>query len=139
MKQLLWSSIIVALALVNIVVQAASTPAGPTKTTIHGIIIDNHCAAANKDSLTKFIRTHTKECVLTPSCEASGYSIYTNEGELHPFLHRNTAAIAGYLKVPANSLQVTVTVEAQGDSLKLETIKGEGSVKPAEKQSKKTM
>ena len=143
MKQLLWSSIIVAMAVANIAIQAASAasaPSGPTITTLHGTIIDNHCAAANKDSLATFIKTHTKECALMPDCEASGYSIYTKEGKLHPFLHQNTATIADYLKVKTHTLHAVVKAEMVGDSLKLETIKEmQTSEKPAEKSAKKPM
>lgn len=52
--------------------------------TLKGTIIDNKCATANKDNLAEFIKTHTKECALTPDCVASGYSIYT-DGNLLKF------------------------------------------------------
>jgi hypothetical protein len=125
---------IAAFAVVNSMSQPVAAPAASAKETIHGTIIDNACATGHKDSLATFIKSHTKECTLMPACEASGYSIYTNDGKLHPFLHSNTAMIAEYLKVKTHTLHAVVTAEIVGDSLKLEKIQSAKiPVKPTEK------
>jgi hypothetical protein len=140
MIRIMMSLAIVSLTVSSFLAEAAPVPANPAKMTIHGTIIDNACATANKDTLPAFLKSHTKDCALMPGCEASGYSIYTKDGKLHPFLYKDTKTIADFLKVKSNTLHAVVTAEMVGDSLKLETIKGSPAMaKHAEKPAKKTM
>lgn len=92
--------------------------------TVSGIIIDNHCATAHKDSLATFTASHTKDCVLAPACAASGFSIYTADGMLMAFDKSSNARIKAFLEKPANILQVTVTgIKEKNGALKLVSIK----------------
>jgi len=52
--------------------------------TLKGVIIDNQCVGHAGDNISEFVKTHTKECALMPSCVASGYSIFA-DGKLHKF------------------------------------------------------
>ncbi|OGS43325.1 MAG: hypothetical protein A2539_10585 [Elusimicrobia bacterium RIFOXYD2_FULL_34_15] len=99
---------------------------------IKGIIIDNLCAASNNENLPAFIKTHTKECALMPSCQASGYSIYTQNGQLIKFDIGSNKKIIKFLKKPANKLEVIIEAKKIGEELNLISIKNlnnSGSIK----------
>lgn len=95
----------------------------PQEMTFMGDIIDNHCAQANKDSLSSFVPKHTKECVLSPDCEKSGFSLYTTGGNLLAFDKASDAKIKKFLMEPQSRLQVTVVVKEEGKMLHLVSIK----------------
>lgn len=118
----------------------AQTPAATAKPAAHhakmmkkeiltGTIIDNHCAAANKDTLGAFIKTHTKDCVLAPACKESGFSLYTTGGKLMPFVKASDSRILTFLENPKSKLNVEVNAEQMGDSLKLMSIKDQMAAK----------
>jgi len=89
---------------------------------ISGTIIDNMCAGANKDTIAKFITTHTKECALKPNCAASGYSLY-HYGSLIPFDGPSSKKIEQFLKQKDSNLTVTVVARKAGDKYSLVSIK----------------
>ncbi len=72
-----------------------------------GDIVDNMCAAENKDNLTDFLKTHTKECALMSDCVASGYSIFA-DGKLYRFDQASNKKIEKFLRKPDSKLQVVV-------------------------------
>jgi hypothetical protein len=105
---------------------AATSSAKGEEITITGKIIDNRCAANHKDSLASFISSHTKECALKPKCAASGYSIYTKEGELIAFDKASYSKIKKFLLEPQSVLEVIVTgTKGKNGAVKLATIKNE--------------
>ena len=89
-----------------------------------GDIIDNMCAAANKDRLADFVKTHPKECALMSHCVASGYSIFA-DGELYRFDQSSNKKIEEFLKQPDSELQVVVKAEKVGEELKLVSIQNQ--------------
>ncbi len=109
--------------------QGASVPAVATTSTVgavslKGDIIDNMCASAHKDDLANFVKTHTKQCVLTPACAQSGYSIFA-DGKLYRVSKESNAMIANFLKKDENKLTVTVDAQKIGDELKLFSIENQ--------------
>src|SRR6266850_7326838 len=52
--------------------------------TLKGYVIDNACAAQNKEKLAEFVKSHPKTCLVKGSCASSGYSIYSG-GKLEKF------------------------------------------------------
>ena len=89
-----------------------------------GEIVDNMCAAENKDNLAEFVKTHTKECALMSDCVASGYSIFA-DGKLHKFDQGSTKKIEEFLRKPARKLQADVKAERVGKELKLVSIENQ--------------
>jgi hypothetical protein len=91
-----------------------------TTVTLNGDIIDNMCANANKGKLAEFVKTHTKECVL--SCASSGYAI-VSDGKLYLLDTPSSIKVEEFLKNPESKLQVEVTALQTGDKLSLISIK----------------
>ena len=91
---------------------------------LKGDIIDNMCAAANKDSLADFLKTHSKECALMSDCVASGYSIFA-DGKLYRFDQASSKKIEEFLKQSDSKLQVVVKAEKVGKELKLVSIENQ--------------
>jgi len=89
-----------------------------------GDIVDNMCAAENKDNLADFLRTHTKECALMSDCVASGYSIFA-DGKLYEFDQASNKKIEEFLRQPDSKLQVVVKAEKVGKELKLLSIENQ--------------
>jgi hypothetical protein len=108
--------------------QEAAAPvaaATPEAMVLKGYIIDNRCASANNaDTLGEFVKTHTKQCALTPVCVESGYSIYA-DGVLTAFDKDSSAKVAEFLKKADSKLQVTVTAKQVGDALSLVSIENQ--------------
>jgi len=104
----------------------AASPAAATTDTVvfNGVVIDNMCAGANKDTLANFITTHTKECALKPGCIDSGYSIYV-DGKLYAFDKDSNAKVGEFLKKADSKLQVTITAKQVGDKLSLVSIENQ--------------
>ncbi len=89
-----------------------------------GDIVDNMCAAENKDNLAEFLKTHTKECALMSDCVASGYSIFA-EGRLYRFDQASSKKIEEFLRKTDSKLQVVVKAEKVGKELKLLSIENQ--------------
>ena len=89
-----------------------------------GDIVDNMCAAENKDNLVEFVKTHTKECALMSDCVASGYSIFA-DGKLYKFDPASNKKIEEFLRRPDSKLQVFVKAEKVGTELKLVSIQSQ--------------
>jgi len=101
-----------------------TTPAATTVkevVTLKGDVIDNQCATANKADLANFVKTHTKQCALMPTCAASGYSIFS-DGKLYAFDKESSAKVEEFLKKDDSKLQVVVTANKSGDNLSLVSI-----------------
>jgi hypothetical protein len=89
-----------------------------------GDIIDNMCAAENKDNLGDFLKTHAKECALMTHCVASGYSIYA-DGKLYSFDQASNKKIEEFLRQADSRLQVVVRAEKAGKELTLVSIQNQ--------------
>lgn len=89
--------------------------------TLKGDIIDNNCVDRAGDNVSEFVKTHTKQCALMPSCVASGYSILA-DGKLHKFDQESNKKIEEFLNKETSILKVIVTAEKSGEELNLLTI-----------------
>jgi len=101
-----------------------TAPAMDEAMVLKGVVVDNMCAAANKDTLAEFVKTHTKDCALMPDCVASGYSILA-DGKLYKFDKDSNAKVAEFLKNADSKLQVSVTAKQVGDELSLVSIENQ--------------
>ena len=89
--------VLVALCFVSSLAFAQGS-SGSETVMIKGDIIDNMCLDAHKtEDLAVFIKTHSKQCAITPACEASGYAIVA-EGIMNKFDQDSNAKIAEFLK-----------------------------------------
>ena len=139
MKKILFMLIalcfVTSLALAQDTTQTAATTTATTTTTtttvatpvvetmmLSGVIIDNTCAGANKDTLADFVKTHTKECAL--KCIDSGYSIFAN-GKLSKFDKDSSVKVGEFLKNADSKLEVSVTAKQVGDELSLVSIENQ--------------
>ena len=100
----------------------ATTTTTPETIALKGDVIDNSCAAANKDTLADFVKTHTKECAL--KCIDSGYSIFA-DGKLYKFDKDSNAKVGEFLKNADSKLEVSVTAKQVGDELSLVSIENQ--------------
>lgn len=68
---------------------------------------------------------HTRECALMPACEKSGYGIFTYDNKFLAFdqagSRKALAAIKASKKL--DDLEVVVTGEIKGDTIKVESLK----------------
>lgn len=98
---------------------------GAETTAITGDIIDNMCLDVHKtEDIAQFVKGHSKQCAITPECEASGYSIYS-EGVVNKFDKESNARIAEFLKKEDSKLQVVVTALKNGEELNLVSIENQ--------------
>ena len=91
---------------------------------LKGDIVDNMCAAENKDHLADFLKIHTKECALMSDCVASGYSIFA-DGKLYKFDQASNKKIEEFLRQPDSKLQVVLKAEEADKELKLVSIQNQ--------------
>ena len=117
-------TILIMSALFLLTVSVASAEEKADTLTIKGVLIDNQCAQANKDKLLEFIKTHPKDCVLMPSCAASGLAIYA-DGKLTEFDTDSNAKILAFLKEKDSKLEVEVVAKKAGEKLSLVSIKNQ--------------
>ena len=94
----------------------------PEAIVLKGDVIDNMCADANKDNLTEFVKTHSKDCAI--SCMNSGYSIFA-DGKLYAFDKDSNAKVGEFLKQADSKLQVIITAKQVGDELSLVSIENQ--------------
>jgi hypothetical protein len=121
-------SIVVSLscaALVALVVTMASAASQEVK----GILIDKACSTKATSqtgaAAQKVATTHDRECALMPSCQMSGYGVFTADNKYLTFDDAgNKKAIAALKKSKkADNLSVTVNGDVQGDSIKVASLK----------------
>lgn len=92
---------------------------------IKGDIIDNMCLDGHKtEDIGEFIKTHTKQCAISPECEAAGYSIYS-DGVVNKFDQDSSAKIVEFLKKEDSKLQVVVSAQKSGEVLSLVSIENQ--------------
>jgi hypothetical protein len=68
---------------------------------------------------------HTKECLLMPDCQKSGYGLYTQDNKYYSFDAEGSRKALALIKSSAKlvDFEVEVTGDAQGDTLKVTSIK----------------
>ena len=68
---------------------------------------------------------HTRECALMPECQKSGYGVVTQEGKFLKFDESGNRKAVEAIKASKklDDLEVDVTGEVQGDTIKVESLK----------------
>lgn len=93
--------------------------------TVKGSIIDNMCAGTQKpEVLAEFVKTHSKQCAISPDSQTSGYSIYA-DGTLTKFDVVNNAKISEFLKKEDSKLDVVVVAKKAGEELNVISIENQ--------------
>jgi hypothetical protein len=112
----------------------ATLAASAAPTTVHGVLMDKECSSkaevrvvpgAMLEGGMLVAYTHTRQCALMPSCQKSGYGVFTYD---HKFLSFDAAGSQKALAVikaskKEDDLKVEVTGEIQGDTIQGHTIK----------------
>lgn len=93
--------------------------------TLKGDIIDNMCVGAQKtEALAEFVKTHMKQCALSPDCQAAGYSVLA-DGKLIKLDKESTIKVVEFLTKEDSKLQVVVTGKKTGEELKVASIENQ--------------
>jgi hypothetical protein len=126
MKKVFLFTVLMCLASTYVCAQeAAPAVTAGQEMTLSGDIVDNMCASSQKpEELAGFIKAHTKQCALMPSCVESGYSIFV-DGKLVKFDKASNAKIEEFLKKEDSKLQVKVTANKVGEELSLISIENQ--------------
>jgi hypothetical protein len=68
---------------------------------------------------------HTKECMLMPACEKSGYGVYTDDNKFLKFDAAGNRKALAAVKASAklDDFEVEVTGEVKDDTIKVATLK----------------
>jgi hypothetical protein len=68
---------------------------------------------------------HTRECLLMPECQKSGYGVYTNDNKFLKFDEAGNRKALAAIKASSklDDFEVEVTGEVKGDTIKVATLK----------------
>jgi hypothetical protein len=127
------SSFAAVVALVGIAAVGAETT--PNSGTIRGVLLDTKCSANAELRMVPspnphfeggmlWAYTHTRECLLMPACQRSGYGVYADEKFLAFDAAGNQKALALLqASKKVDDLHVEVTGGVQGDKIKVASLK----------------
>ena len=102
---------------------------------IKGVLLDQTCSAKAELRLAGVPQTlqggmivaeaHTRECALMPACQKSGYGVFTWENKYLKFDEAGNRKALEAIKTSKkeDDLEVEVTGEVQGDTIKVTSIK----------------
>lgn len=105
--------------------------------TVQGVLIDKDCSLRAETRVVSlpyphieggmlWAYTHTRQCLLMPSCRRSGYGVYTYETTKYLSFdaagNRKALALIEAAKKPED-MRVEVTGEIQGDTIKVDSLK----------------
>jgi hypothetical protein len=68
---------------------------------------------------------HTKECLMMPECQKSGYGLYTQDNKYYAFDAEGSKKALALIKASPKlvDFEVEITGDLQGETLKVTTIK----------------
>lgn len=92
---------------------------------VSGILIDKACSTKALNGGLKAAMAHDRNCAMASSCQRSGYGVYTAEGKWMAFDEAGNQKAIDALKASkkTDDLQVTVTGDVQGDTIKVASLK----------------
>ena len=108
---------------------------GPSGETVKGILMDQKCSGKADLRISGssgllvggriVAEAHTKECALMPECIKSGYGVYTDDNKYLKFDEAgNRKALAAIRATKQlDDLEVEVTGQVNGDTIKVSTLK----------------
>jgi hypothetical protein len=93
--------------------------------TITGYLMDKACST---DALKKgeaAAKAHSQDCALMDDCVKSGYGVFTSDGKFLTFDSQGNRKALAAIKASRKKtdLQVTVTGDVNGDSIKVKSLK----------------
>ena len=93
--------------------------------TLSGYLIDKACSADAIKKGEKVAKEHGVDCALMDDCAKSGYGVYTSDGKFIAFDTMGNKRAMAALKTSKKKtdIQVTVTGDLSGDSLKVASLK----------------
>ena len=93
--------------------------------TVSGYLIDKACSADAIKKGEKVAKEHGVDCALMDDCAKSGFGVFTSEGKFLAFdaAGNKKAMAALQASKKKTDLQVTVTGDVSGDSIKVATLK----------------
>jgi len=83
--------------------------------TVRGDIIDTMCLTAHSDNLAEFVKGHTKQCVLMPSCVNSGMNIVQADGTVLKLDEESAKKVVEFLKQDDANLKIIAKVQKNDD------------------------
>lgn len=111
----------------------ASLAGAASAADLKGILMDQKCSGkADVRVLSTGIEggmivaeAHTRECAMMPACEKSGFGIYTSDNKFYTFNAAGNRKALEALKLSKklDDLEVEVTGEVKGDTIKVQTLK----------------
>jgi hypothetical protein len=94
----------------------------PEAVKITGYLIDNACAGSAKDLATR-AKGHSTSCALMDNCEASGYSVVTDDNKRYKLAGKGDGLAAELLKSTKTTKGVKVEVEGNYNGSELDVTK----------------
>lgn len=104
-----------------------------------GYLLDRQCAEHVRDDSDpkSFILHHTKDCALMPNCRAKGYALFVSGKWYELDTHGNELAVKLLLaSKKKRGFYVRVSGSAQGNLLKVETMRESEEPKPSKSAEK---
>ena len=107
----------------------------PSQVKIQGVLIDQKCSPNSQTRVVSGLNTHleggivwaythTRKCALMPECERSGYGLATHDNRYLKFdaagNHKAAEMLQASKKI--DDLEIEVTGEVQGDTLRVQNI-----------------
>jgi hypothetical protein len=109
----------------------AVTASGPTQ--VKGVLIDKACSSKAEVRVLPtgieggmiVAEAHTRECALMPSCQKSGYGVFTWDQKFLQFDAAGNRKALEAIKASKklDDLEVEVTGTVEGDTIKVESLK----------------
>ncbi len=107
----------------------------PSQVKIQGVLIDQKCSPNAQTRVVSGLNTHleggivwaythTRKCALMPECERSGYGLATHDNRYLKFDTAGNRKAAELLQASKkiDDLEIEVTGEVQGDTLRVQNI-----------------
>ena len=113
------------------------TSAAINSTTVQGVLIDKECSVRAETRIVSYPNphieggmlwayTHTRQCLLMPACQRSGYGVFTYETTKYLSFdaagNQKALALIEASKKPED-FRIEVSGEIQGDKIKVNTLK----------------
>jgi len=115
-------------------IQSSGAPA--TSTTVKGVLIDKDCSARagartvagdspHVEGGMLWAYTHDRQCLLMPSCQRSGYGVFTYDDKFLAFDAIGNQKALAFLRASKkqDDMRVEVAGEIDGDKIKVTSLK----------------
>jgi len=92
---------------------------------VQGVLMDKMCSAKAVSGGQKAAQEHTLQCALMPPCQQSGYGVFTADNKFLTFDSAGNEKALTALKASTkkDDIQVTVTGDVSGDTIKVASLK----------------